>query len=287
MMAMKMLKYTLMELLSKHIQTLMTVIAFIIPLKTYSQGNVLEPEKPTQYVEISEEKPLMDFFQGFSLSADIFPLGQKILSDYGGIEGQIKLNLLNTYFPAIEIGYGNCNHTDGNTKIQYKTSAPFIRIGCDYNLLKNKFQDNLLYVGARYGFSAFKFDISGPELTDPIWGGSEPFSYHGINTTSHWFEILIGAQVKIYKGFHMGWSVRYKHEVNTSKNEYAKPYYIPGYGTTTNSSAWGASYYLIFDLNWGKKKKKAVNIELLHPNNEHPTNLPSDSITTSSLSISQ
>lgn len=257
--------------------TVILLIVFLhINLPAYSQGNVIESEQPSQYIEITEEKPKMDFFQGFSLSADLFPIGQKLLSDYGGFEGSLKLNLLNTFFPTIEAGYGICDHTDGNTQILYKTSAPYFRAGVDFNLLKNKFQANRFYIGARYGFSSYKFDISGPKIIDPVWGGSESFSYHDISTTSHWFEIVVGAQVKIYKGFHMGWTVRYKHEISSSSNDYAQPYYIPGYGTTTSESCWGASYHLTFDLNWGKKRGRSVNIDLKNPDSLSPT--PTDSI---------
>lgn len=261
----KMSKYTLTALQSSHPALLLLIFLFSVSQFAFSQGNVLEKEQPSQYIEITDEKPKLDFFQGFSLSADLFPLGQKLLSDYGGFEGGLKLNLLNTYFPTVEAGYGICDHTDGNTRILYKTSAPYLRAGIDFNLLKNKLQDNRFYVGARYGISVYKFDISGPEMVDPVWGGSEPFSYHDINTTSHWLEIVAGAQVKIYKGFHMGWTVRFKHELSSSKNDYSQPYYIPGYGTTTTGSCWGASYHLIFDLNWGKKRGCQVNVNIKNP----------------------
>ena len=259
---------------------LMAVILFSLPSHIYSQGNVIEREKPSQYVEVTEEKPKPTFFQGFSISADLFPMGQKLLSDDGGFEGCLKLNLLNTYFPAIEAGYGICDHTDGNTQILYKTSAPYLRIGADYNLLKNKLQDNVFYVGARYGLSKYKFDISGPAIVDPIWGGSAPFSNQGINTTSQWIEILVGAQVKIFKGFHMGWAVRYKHEIHSSTNDFASPFYIPGYGTTTGASCWGASYHLIFDLNWGKHPRRSMNIELKNKAILPQDTQPTDSIPT-------
>lgn len=255
-------KYTSMGQQNKYTKLILAIILFLASVSAQAQGNVIEPEQPSKYIEIADEQKQMDFFQGFSISADLFPIGQKLLSDYGGFEGGLKLNLLNTFFPTVEAGYGICDHTDGNTSIRYKTSSPYLRAGIDFNLLKDKFQDNRFYVGARYGISAYKFDISGPELTDPVWGGSEPFSYHDISTTSHWFEIVAGAQVKIFKGFHMGWTVRYKHEIHSSVNDYAQPYYIPGYGTTTSGSTWGASYHLIFDLNWGKRHKGGTNISV-------------------------
>lgn len=246
-----------MELRNNIIKLVLAFVAFSSFAFMEAQDIViLEEEKASQYIPPEEEAKKLTFFQGFSLSVDLFPLGQKLLTDFGGAEASLKLNLYNTFFPTFELGFSSCDHTDGNTKIQYKTNAPYLRAGVDFNLLKNKFQDNKLFVGARYGFSNYNFDISGPEITDPYWGGSSPFSYTDINTTSHWFEIVAGAQVKIFKHFHMGWIVRFKREINSTKNDYAQPYYIPGYGTTSNSTTWGASYNLTFDLNWGKKGKE-------------------------------
>ena len=180
-----------------------------------------------------------------------------LFSDYGSVEGALRLNLKSTYFPIVEIGYGTCKTTDAETNISYSTSAPFFRIGLDFNILKDKYQDNRLFVGARYGFSSLKFDMSGPNMTDPIWGGTAPFNYKNASSNSSWMELVFGVQTKIWRNFHMGWSVRYKQQLKIGQPDYAKPYYIPGYGTTTNTSCWGGTYNLIFDLNWGKKKRKA------------------------------
>ena len=257
----------------KHI---VLVFLVMLPLLSYGQGNVLEREQPSQYIADVLDNPKPDFFQGFSMFFDLFSPIQRSLSDFGGIEGGLRLNLLNTYFPVVEIGYGNCDHTDNNTHIKYKTNAPYFKAGIDFNLLKDKFSDNRLYVGLRYGFSTYKFDISGPAIADPIWGGSEPFSYKGINATSHWAEAVFGFQVKMWKSFHMGWSVRLKREIHSSSNDISQPYYIPGYGSTSQDTSWGGTYHLIFDLNWGKKRTKVENIELIG----RPVEEISDSITT-------
>lgn len=45
-----------------------------------------------------------------------------------------------------------------------------------------------------------------------------------------WFELVVGVKVRIYKNFNMGWSVRMKYKTNASTNEYANPWYVPGYG---------------------------------------------------------
>lgn len=253
-----------MNSLSWSVRWMFALMACVVGLHVGAQNYTGEPIKPTKYIEVTDEKPRMDFFQGFTLSGDLFGPIQYLLSDYGSVEGALRLNLKNTYFPIAELGYGACDKTDGNTNIRYKTNAPFLRVGFDINFLKDKYQDNRLYAGLRYGLSTFNYDISGPELTDPIWGGSETFNYSGLNATCQWIEFVVGVQVKIWKNFHMGWSLRMKRQLSTSRSDYAEPYYIPGYGAAVSTTTWGGTYNLIFDLNWGKKKKgvKIVDINL-------------------------
>lgn len=239
-----------------------------------------ETPKPTKYIAVEQEDEYLVFFQGFTLSADVFGLLQYAMSDYGALEAALRLNLKNTYFPIAELGYGRCRIDDFNTKVKYKVNAPYLRVGADYNVLKDKFQDNRLYLGLRYGISTFNYDISGPTMTDPIWGGSEAFDIDGINCTSHWLEIVFGAEVKIYRNFHMSWAVRYKRELASTKSDFSKPSCIPGYGYTTKSNCWGGTYSLVFDLNWGKKKshKKGVKVEIIDIQNEE-TELSEESVT--------
>lgn len=199
-------------------------------------------------------KPTLPLFQGFTVSVDVLGAAMKLFSSYGTLEAALRLSLKNRFLPIVELGYGFCDYTNEANGIGFKTNAPFFRVGMDYNMLKNKFQDNRLFAGLRYGFSSYKYDMSGPDLVDPVWHSSEPFHMKGIISTSHWMELVLGCQVKIYGCFHMGWSVRLKFHLASTKNQYSKAYYIPGYGTTTGGSAWSGSYNLIFDLNWGKKK---------------------------------
>jgi hypothetical protein len=179
------------------------------------------------------------------------------MSDYGNIEGAVKLNLKNTYFPIVELGLSSCESIDSNTDIKYSTTAPYVRIGFDINLLKNKFQENRLYAGLRYGLSTYKYDYAGPVVSDPIWSGDYELNLNGINATSHWGELVVGVEVKVWHNLHMGWSLRLKKDFSTNGNSNSKPYYIPGYGKTSSGTSWGGTYNLIFDINRGMKNKKA------------------------------
>ena len=250
-------RYTSPALLS----SLLLLLA--LPLQAQDTG---EKPRPTKYVVDSlniEQKQV--FFQGFTLSGDVFGLVQKFTSDYGVFEGALRVNFKNQFFPIVEAGYAICDATDVNTHINYKTKAPYLRAGLDVNMLKNKWQDNRLYLGVRYGISKFNYDLGGFAQTDPVWGGSRPFQYNGLSSTAHWVEFIAGVQVKIWGSFHMGWSVRFKSAISKGTTDFSTPYYIPGYGTTSSGTCWGATFNLSFDLNWGRKKQKMILNAVVHP----------------------
>ena len=102
------------------------------------------------------------FFNGFSVSADLLGVGMMVLGDYGSYEGALRLNLKDRYFPIFELGIGKTNHEDEGTRTTYKTSAPYGRIGIDFNLMKNKHDIYRLYAGVRYAYTRFKYDIFNP-----------------------------------------------------------------------------------------------------------------------------
>ena len=117
----------------------------------------------------SIQKDSIPFFRGFAVSFDLVGAGMMALSDNGQFEGALRINLHDEWFPIVEAGLGKASHDDEVTKLHYKTSAPYFKIGIDKNMLKDKHGPNRLYVGLRYGFTSYKVDISRPEFIDPVW----------------------------------------------------------------------------------------------------------------------
>ena len=79
--------------------------------------------------------------RGVAVSADLIGLAQIAFSDYGQYEAAARVNLKDRYFPVVEIGYGKADADDPSTKLRYKTSAPYWRVGLDFNIAKNKHDD--------------------------------------------------------------------------------------------------------------------------------------------------
>lgn len=200
-------------------------------------------------------------YNGLTVSADIYGLGASVLgSDFLSSEIAVEASLKNKYFPVVEIGYGTTD-TWSDKGTHYKSNAPYFRIGMNYNTAYKKGNPNFLYVGFRYGFSSFSYDVfstpaedpifggsmENPSMIDDIWGGSVPFNHRGLSASMGWVEFLVGIRAHIYKDFYMGWSLRMKRRMNTSLSDYGDPWYVPGFGEY-DSNRWGITYSLIYKL---------------------------------------
>ena len=193
------------------------------------------------------EKDSVALFRGLAVSADLVGPVMMAVGDYGQYEAALHLNLKDKYFPVIEVGYGKADHTEENTQITYKTSAPYFRAGVDFNLLKNKHDIYRLLAGVRYAFTSFKYDLSSPGVDDPVWGGASEYSASGVSCNYHWLEAGISVDVKIAGPVHLGWSMRYKQRLSANEGPPGKAWYVPGYGET-GTSAFGALFNVAIDI---------------------------------------
>ena len=194
-----------------------------------------------------EKKDSTALFQGIAVSADLVGVGQMLFGSYGQYEAAVRINLKDKYFPVIEAGLGKANAEDIATQLSYQSSAPYGRIGLDFNVMKNKHDDYRLYIGGRYAFSAFKYDISGPTLKDPVWGDEMAFEQAGNSATCHWLELVGGIDAKIWRFIRLGWSFRYKCRLFHTDAAIGTPWYIPGYGRNGGTRL-GATFNVIFEL---------------------------------------
>ena len=157
------------------------------------------------------------------------------MSDYGQFEGAIRVNLLDSYFPIAEIGIGKASHDDAVTSICYNSTAPYFRIGVDYNLMNDKHDVYRIYGGIRYATTYFKYDLSHPGLKDPYWGDDAPYGAEGVKCNYHWVEIVGGVDAQIAGPLRMGWSVRYRKRLSHSDGALGNVWYVPGFGKAGSS----------------------------------------------------
>lgn len=185
--------------------------------------------------------------KGMAVSVDIAGPLARAMSDYGEVEGAFRLNLRDKYYPIAEVGYGSAKHDDEVTGIYYKTQAPYFRLGCDFNLLKNKHTSNRLYGGLRYGFTFYKVDIHKDPTPDPVWGTPASFYINGESCNYHWAEIVFGLDTKIWGPLHMGWDIRYKRRLVHKDSSVGNAWYVPGFGKYGDTRI-GANFNVIIDI---------------------------------------
>ena len=226
--------------ISTYIIALLTLSSLIAPLPGHAQ------EKKILTKEEWKATPL---YQGTMVGIDVAGVASKVLgSDITRTEASVMINLKNRFFPVAELGFGSINTTNDETDIHYKTSAPYFRIGMDYNVFYQKpYLPGYFTVGLRYGFSSFEYDVVAPPLTDPNWGHtSVPVNYEGVKTNVGWVELAVGLKANVFKGFYMGFSARYRARFSMKKNENSEPYYTPGFGKGKTNI--GVAYHIIYQL---------------------------------------
>ena len=165
----------------------------------------------------------------------------------GQYEAGLRLNLHDEWFPVVELGYGRADCEDEVTKIRYKTSAPYFKVGIDRNMLKNKHGDNRLYAGLRYAYTSYKANLSRPGLMDPTWNWESDYNVQDAPCNMHWMEALIALDVKLVGPLHLGWSARYKIRLFHKDGDFGKTWYVPGYGIN-DSSKFDATFNVIIDI---------------------------------------
>jgi hypothetical protein len=194
--------------------------------------------------KIEAPQPLL---RSVSIQADVLTPFTSSMTASGSFstEGSLDVNLKNKWFPVWEFGYASVNHTAGESG-QFISHGLFNRIGFNVSLLKN--QDNKLplksifYMGLRFGFSSFNYDINNITITDDYWKTSKVISIPGNRASARWGEVVTGVRVNIVKNFTMGWTLRLRMGLSAGNNEYS-PWYIPGYGQK-DGSAFGFTYTL-------------------------------------------
>lgn len=140
------------------------------------------------------------------------------------------ISLHNWFFPVVEAGVGWGHHTESGDIYKVKAKPSFYgKVGINYNFLYKSKPDYMAYLGLRFGFTSHKWDITDIKSSSEL--GKETGATELLNQscTSIYGEILAGLKVKIAGPFSLGWNVRYRVGLHSSKKQ--DPWFVPGYGT--------------------------------------------------------
>ncbi len=225
----------------KHGQPLEEPVLFLADLDTVKQA------KPG---------PVYPLWQSVSVGVNVFDgvmmlTGQK----YASMDVWAMLSLHNWILPVAEFGIGFANNKPEDGNYRYKGKPSFYgKLGVNYNFLYKSNPDYQVHLGLRAGYTYFRYDITDITINSDYWGQSNNFSI--LNQKAHAFygELLGGIKVKIWKNFSMGWDARFRFKFKNTNGKNSKPWFIPGYGTSTPLSA---SFSLIYTIPLNKGKNVA------------------------------
>lgn len=223
------------------------VIAISMLLIAVTTATAQSRKDATADKKLTAQKDTVAFFRGVAVSADVVGLAQLAFSDYGQYEAALRINLKDRYFPVFELGYGTADSDKPTTNLKYKTSAPYWRVGMDFNIAKNKHDAYRVYAGARYAMTYYKFDVVGNGLKDPVWGDDVDYNVKGMKAYYHWMEAVFGVDAKIAGPLRLGWSVRYRRRITHDDGNIGKTWYVPGYGKQGGSRL-GGTFNIIFEI---------------------------------------
>lgn len=187
-------------------------------------------------------------FHGLSVSANLFhPVLELFGKGYRTYEAMITLDLHHRFLPQFAAGVGSCDYTSDDNLCFKSKSTPFFKVGMIYNFNYNDLDGEDFY-GAfiRYGMGHTKADLMGITYTDGVWPDYGPVDVYDISYNSHWLEIGGMIKVKVTKHFSAGWDAYWKPLIHKGNSKYGPPYYIPGYGTTSNPLGFG--FHIYYDI---------------------------------------
>ena len=191
-----------------------------------------------------ERNDSIPLYQGVNVKLDIaMPILEAARSagkvqDY---EMAVNVRLKNRFYPTLELGYAlaECG-ADG---AQHKGHGGFARLGMDLAIVKKGATENNLLVGLRVGGAYQNYDLTNVQVQTDYWQ-SNSIDFYNQNRFDCWGEIVVGCQVYLWKGLHMGWYGRVKLLFTRNvAEEQVLPYYVPGLGFR-NDFNWGFNYYI-------------------------------------------
>ncbi|NDV46681.1 hypothetical protein D0T49_06435 [Paludibacter sp. 221] len=223
--------------MSKTLRYIILLSSFVgsISFQAFSQAGKTETE---------EKIPL---YQGVKAELDLASIVMSAISngETYSVEANVQVNLREKYFPVLEMGFAGANKISHND-YGFKTNGIFARIGIDYNLMKPNAPDasirKYFFLGGRYAFSPFSYDVTNVIVEDDYWGGEAVRDFLGMKTTKHWLEVVAGLKVEVFQNIYMGWNVRIKILLGQEKLGEISPWYIPGVGIKSTGANWGFNY---------------------------------------------
>lgn len=151
------------------------------------------------------------------------------------------------YLLVADLGTGKQSRSYSN-QLDYGVEGSYFRLGADVNFIPESKENNVLFVGLRYGFSAYAEQLT-TVYADPVFSSSGPFPFD-VNrpATARWFEGVAGMKARVWKSLFMGYTLRYKFGLNTRSAGSFASYEVPGFGVVGDGNTFAFNYHIFYRI---------------------------------------
>jgi hypothetical protein len=197
---------------------------------------------------------------GLRVGVDLSKLTRSFYEkDYKGLELVGDFKFTRKHYLAAEIG--NENKTVDDDQLNFTTNGTYLKLGFDYNSYENWVgMNNMIYVGMRYGVSAFSQTLNSYSVyyantyfPKPIIESGQ--KYDGLS--AQWLEVVAGVKAEMFQNLYVGFSVRLNHLITNKTPDNFDNLYIPGFNRTYGGNfGAGFNYTISYFLPLYKKTLK-------------------------------
>ena len=155
-----------------------------------------------------------------------------------------------TIFSVVYGHHGDVGRFEENTTttdfLSSNANGSYFKGGIDYNFYQNWFGlENMIYAGFRAGFSTFKQTINGYTIynTNQTYQQTvitESTDFSGL--TAIWGELIIGIKAQTLNNLYVGMNVQFKRGISETEPDNFENIFIPGFGRTYDSGAFGITF---------------------------------------------
>ena len=182
---------------------------------------------------------------GLRVGTDLAKLARTAFEDdYSGFEVLGDYRVYKNYYAAAELGNESIGYAEDNISLTSRGS--YIKLGADYNAYENwTGMQNLIFVGARYGFSTFTQEVDEYRIytTNSYFEPdirSDNIEYSGL--TANWIELIAGIKVELLNNLYLSVNVQLKRRLFQTTPDNFDNLAIPGFNRTYDDSNIGVGY---------------------------------------------
>lgn len=233
------------------------IFLLITSILLFNAGSLYAQEEAPQEAPIdsiaADTLPSVPVRYGIRLGVDLSkPIRTFLDDDYKGLEIKGDYRIKRDWYIAAELGTEE-KHSEEQTVTSFAKGS-YGKLGVDYNAYVNwEGMHNMIYVGARYGFSSFTTELReyGIYNTDPYFGPDireESQEFSGL--TASWLELQLGVKVEVLQNLYLGAHVEVKRLISQERPDNFDNLYIPGFNRTYDfgSSGIGFGYSISYFL---------------------------------------